>query len=171
MDQKKLTVITLVFVVAAAVVVNEMVIRSKSQEQNREVASFGQRFEPEQIKWEQELAKTVSTAADGKTVIAAKPSLSEKFLFEALEGKYDAQVVDGKILRISLLQNQEGINFSSVEVFKKYSGVFKDASKFESKTVENGIESVVLKNSEDRQIGHVTVRRNAEGRVVDIEIQ
>jgi hypothetical protein len=171
MEQKKLAVISMVFVVAAAVVVNEMVIRAKSQDLNREVASFGQRFEPEQIKWEQELAKTVSTASDGKTVIGSKPSLSEKFLFEALEGKYDAKVVDGKILRISLLQNQMGINFSSVDVFKKYSGVFKDASRFEGLPLENGVEKVLLKNSEDRQIGQVTVRRDSDGRIVDIEIQ
>lgn len=170
MNQKKLIIVTLVVVVAAAVTVNELVMRSKSQEQNREVASFGERYQPEQIKWEQELAKTVSRDS-GKTLIAAKPTISDKFLYEALAGQYEAQVVNGKILRISLLQNQEGLSLDTPNVLQKYSAVFKDANGFETKQVDSAIESVVLKNAEGRQIGHVTIRRNTTGKVVDIEIE
>ena len=65
MDQKKLTIITLLVVVAGAVGINEMLIRKENKEQNREVASFGERFVPEQIKWEQELARNVSREAHG----------------------------------------------------------------------------------------------------------
>jgi hypothetical protein len=170
MNQKKLIIVTLVVVVAAAVTVNELVIRSKGQEQNREVASFGERYAPEQVKWEQELAKTVSRDS-GKTLIGAKPTVSDKFLYEALAGQYEAQVVNGKILRISLLQNQEGLTLDTPNVLQKYSAVFKDANGFESKQVDSAIESVVLKNTEGRQIGHVTIRRNPAGKVVDIEIE
>jgi hypothetical protein len=170
MNQKKLIIVTLVVVVAAAVTVNELVMRSKGQEQNREVASFGERYQPEQIKWEQELAKTVSRDS-GKTLIAAKPTISDKFLYEALAGQYEAQVVNGKILRISLLQNQEGLSLDTTNVLQKYSAVFKDANGFETKKVDTAIESVILKNGEGRQIGHVTIRRNPAGKVVDIEIE
>lgn len=170
MSQKKLIIVTLVVVVAAAVTVNELVLRSKGQEQNREVASSGERFQPEQIKWEQELAKTVSRDA-GKTLIAAKPSISDKFLYEALAGQYEAQVVNGKILKISLMQNNEGLTLDTAGALKKYSAVFKEAQSFETKQVDTAIESVVLKNAEGRQIGHVTIRRNNEGKVVDIEIE
>ena len=170
MNQKKLIIVTLVVVVAAAVTVNELVMRSKGQEQNREVASFGERYAPEQVKWEQELAKTVSRDS-GKTLIGAKPTISDKFLYEALAGQYEAQVVNGKILRISLLQNQEGLSLDTPNVLQKYSAVFKDANAFETKKVDSAIESVVLKNTEGRQIGHVTIRRNPAGKVVDIEIE
>lgn len=171
MEQKKLTIITLLVVTVGAVGVNEFLIKKVNQDQNREVASFGERYQPEQIKWEQELAKTVSREANSKTVIAARPSVSEKFLFEALEGKYDAVVVDGKLLKISLIENQEPISLNVEQVLKKYSGVFKDAAAFEQKNVDAATYWVYLKNSDGKQIGQVTIRRNTEGRVLDIEIQ
>ena len=73
MNQKKLTIVTLVVVVAGAVLVNEFIVRAGVKDKDREVASFGERFTPEQIKWEQELANTVAKDS-GKIVVGAKPS-------------------------------------------------------------------------------------------------
>ena len=171
MNQKKLTILTLLVVVAGAVGVNELVIRSANKEQNREVASFGERFVPEQIKWEQELARNVSREAHGKTLIADRPSISEKFLYEALEGKYQAQVVDGKLLKISVIQNQEGVALDTKTAFTKYAAVFKEAKSFESKVVDQATESVVLKNAGGLTIGNVTIHRTSDGRLLDLEIQ
>lgn len=171
MDQKKLTVITLLVVVAGAVSINEIVIRNANKEQNREVASFGERFVPEQIKWEQELAKTVAKEAHGKTLFADRPSISEKFLFEALEGKYQAQVVDGKLLKIVVMQNQEGVNLNTQVALKKYAAVFKGATDFETSQTDASTENVVLKNASGNKIGNVTIHRNSEGRLLDLEIQ
>ncbi|MGZ3690971.1 MAG: hypothetical protein ACXVAX_05695 [Pseudobdellovibrio sp.] len=171
MDQKKLTILTLLVVVAGAVGINEMLIRKESKEQNREVASFGERFVPEQIKWEQELARSVSREAHGKTLIADRPSISEKFLYEALEGKYQAQVVNGKLLKITMIPNQEGVTLDTKTAFTKYAGVFKEAKSFESKTVDPTTEDVVLKNAGGQPIGNVTIHRNSEGRLLDLEIQ
>jgi len=135
------------------------------------VASFGERFAPEQIKWEQELAQTVAKDASGKTVVGAKPSQNEKFLFEALEGKYEAQVVDGKLLKISVIQSMLPIELNTDDVLKKYSAVFKGATGFEKSTVDAQTEAVLLKNADGKSIGNVTIRRNGEGRVLNIEIQ
>lgn len=171
MNQKKLTILTLVVVVAGAVAVNELIVRVSGQDQNREVASFGERFVPEQIKWEQELAKTVSRDASSKTLFAAKPSVSEKFLYEALEGKYDAQVVNGKLLKISLMQNQEAVLMNTAEVFKKYSEVFKGANSYQTQTLTPTTEAIVLKDTVGKDMGRVTIQRSAEGRVLGIEIK
>ena len=151
--------------------VNEFIIRAGTKDKDREVASLGERFAPEQIKWEQELASAVAKDANSKTLIGARPSLNEKFLFEALEGKYEAQVVDGKLLKISLIQNMLPLELSTADLLKKYSGVFKGAKDFERSTVDNSTESVLLKNADGKSIGNVTIRRDTEGRVLNIEIQ
>ncbi len=178
MSQKKLTTLTLLVVVAGAVAINEFIIRNSTIEQNREVASFGERFEPEQIKWEQELARTLSKET-GKTLIGTKPSINEKFLFEALAGKYEASVVDGKLLKISLLSNQTALALSTDNLIKNYPAVFKGAKSFEKfnrntaseTTNEAKTESVVLKNVNGKAIGKVTILRDDQGRVINIEIQ
>lgn len=170
MNQKKLTIVTLVVVIAGAVLVNEFIVRAGVKDKDREVASFGERFTPEQIKWEQELANTVAKDS-GKIVVGAKPSQNEKFLFEALEGKYDAQVVDGKLLKISLIQNMLPLELNTDDLLKKYSAVFKGAKGFEKSTVDAQTEAVVLKNADGKSIGNVLIHRNGDGRVLDIAIQ
>lgn len=170
MSQKKLTILTLLVVVIGAVTINEFIIRNSSKEQEREVASFGERFEPEQIKWEQELAKSVSKETS-KTLIGAKPSLNEKFLFEALEGKYEASVVNGKLLKISLMSNQTALELNTDNIIKKYSAVFKDASSYEKSTLDATTENIILKNVEGKSIGKVMILRDDQGRVTNIEIQ
>ncbi len=169
MTQKKLTLITLMVVVAGAVLINEFILRSTVKDQDREVASFGERFEPEQIKWEQELARSVSKET-GKTLIGARPSLNEKFLFEALEGKYEASVVNGKLLKISLMTNQTALDLKTDSLIKKYGSVFKDATTFETNT-DKATEHVTLKNIDGKSIGKVMILRDDQGRVINIEIQ
>lgn len=170
MNQKKLTILTLFVVVAGAVAINEFIIRNSAKEQDREVASFGERFEPGQIKWEQELAKSVSKET-GKTLIGSKPSLNDKFLFGELQGKYEANVVNGKFLKISLISNQTALELNTDELIKNYSSVFKDAKAFEKSKVNNQTENVVLKNSDGNSVGNVTILRDDQGRVTSIEIQ
>jgi hypothetical protein len=170
MNQKKLTILTLVIVVTGAVAINEFIIHNSTQQQDREVASSGQRFEPQQIKWEQELAKTVSLQT-GKTLLGAKPSLNEKFMFEALEGKYEASVVNGKLLKISLLPNQQALVLSTDNLIKNYSSIFKDAKSFDTNKADPVTEKVTLKNIEGKAVGLVTILRDDQGRVTKIEIQ
>lgn len=169
MTQKKLTIITLFVVVAGAVLINEFILRSTVKGQDREVASLGERFEPEQIKWEQELARSVSKET-GKTLIGARPSLNEKFLFEALEGKYEASVVNGKLLKISLMTNQTALDLKTDNLIKKYASVFKDATTFET-DADKATERVILKNNDGKAIGKVMILRDDQGRVFNIEIQ
>lgn len=170
MSQKKLTVITLFVVVLCAVSINEFIIRKSNQEQGREVASFGERYAPEQIKWEQELAKSVSRES-GKTLLGTKPSATDKFFFEALQGKYEAQFNEGKHLKISLIQNQSALELNMADLIKNYAPVFKEAASFEQTTAVAGAENVVLKNAQGKSIGQVTIKRNDQGRVLSIEIQ
>lgn len=172
MNQKKLTIVTLLVVIAGAVSVNELIMRSSSKEQDRELASFGERFSPEQIKWEQELARSVSKETSGKTVIGAKPSLNEKFLYEALAGRYQASLVnEGKFLKISLLPNQNALELPIENLIRDYSSIFKNAKSFAKVSSNNNVDQLILKNNAGQEIGKVLVLKNDEGRVLNIEIQ
>ena len=171
MNQKKLIIVTLFVVVAGAVCIYEFIIRNSSKE-DREVASAGERYAPEQIKWEQELARTVSKETSDKTVIGAKPSLNEKFLYEALAGHYKAALAQqGKNLQISLLPNQDGIELNMTNLVRDYSPIFKNAKSFVKSSVNANTDSLLLKNGEGREVGKVIIQKNDQGRVLNIEIQ
>lgn len=170
MNKKQLTLITLATVVIGAVLVNEFVRRNLSEDQNRDVASFGERFEPEQIRWEQELAKIVSKETTGKTLVAEKPSWNDKFLFEALEGRYEAVVAEGKLLNIRLQPNQTAIELDTQKLIAEYAAVFKNAQSYD-KAVDGKYENVILKNSTGKAIGKVVFERDDQGRVLSITIQ
>ncbi|AGH95877.1 hypothetical protein [Pseudobdellovibrio exovorus] len=171
MNQRKKIGLTLFMVVAGAVAVNELVIQNSSQEQNRGVANVGERFQPEQIKWEQELAKTVAQDPSGKILIGKKPNLQEKLLFGALEGKYEASVVNGKLLKIALLPNQTPVTLKTDQLIKQHGSVFKDAQSYEVVNSDAQHENILLKNSQGQEIGKVSIERNDQGRVLNIEIQ
>ncbi len=69
------------------------------------------------------------------------------------------------------MQNQEAVALDTKTAFTKYAAVFKQAKGFESKTVDQVTESVILKNENGQPIGSVTIHRNPEGRLLDLEIQ
>ncbi len=171
MKQKNIIFVTLVVVAVGAVFVNELIVQGADSESNREVASSSERYRPEQIKWEQELARTISRETNSQTILAAQPSLSEKFLYEALEGRYEAQVVNGKILKITLMPNREALNIDVNSVIKKYSSVFKEAKGFNRQLAEANTETINLIGADAQSIGRVIVLRNAQGLLTSLEIQ
>lgn len=179
MNQKKLAVLTLFVVVLGAVLINEFILRKSatylnSDSNNREVASFGERFEPERIKWEQELAKSVSKDT-GKTLLGEKPSLHDKFLFEALAGKYEANFIDGKLLKIKLIDKQTPLILKTEELIKNHASIFKGAQSFahsfEKSASDAVTENLDLKDAKGQSIGKATILRDDQGRVTSIEVQ
>ena len=114
MSQKTMIVISMCFVVVCAVGVNEFVLKADSTDQNRQVASFTQRFEPEQIKWEQELANSISKDSQSKTVLASKPNYQDRLLFETFAGHYEAHLDGGKINKITLLPHQAPVELNEI---------------------------------------------------------
>lgn len=169
MSQKKLIILSLLVVVIGAVAVNELVIRNSEQEQNRVLASFAERFQPEQIQWEQELARTVAQDPNRKTLVGAKPSLSDRFLYEALQGRYEAVLTtDGQLARLTLRPQQGALELNMEQLIGQYSALFRGASTFEIKD-KNG--TLNLKNSKGESVGLAVVQRNDEGRITQIEIR
>lgn len=171
MTQKNKTVLSLFAVVLGAVVVNEIIIRSSSTEQDRQVASFGERFEPKQIKWEQELAQTVSKETNTKTLLGKKPNLQDRLLFEVFEGHYEAQLDEGKIHKISLLQNQSPIALNTEDFLKEYAPALKSFDSYEVSKTDSKNELIQLKNKNGQAVGQMQIQRDDQGRVLSIEVQ
>ena len=169
MNQKAITIMSMSLVIFGAVMVNEFVLKSGNTEQNREVANFGERFEPSQIKWEQELANSISKDEQAKTVIATKPSSEDKLLFEIFEGRYEAQLNQGKINKIALMPNQSPIELNTAAFLKDYAVVMKDFDTFEMMESTPQADSVQLKKS-GVVVGNLKISRDDKGRVLSIEI-
>lgn len=171
MNQKVITTVSLSLVILGAVLVNEFVIKSAAADQDRQVASFGERFEPNQIKWEQELANEISKDSNAKTVLATKPNSRDKLLFEIFEGRYEAQMNQGKINKIALLPNQAPVEITTTDFMKEYAPEMKEFHTYEIANTINSTSTVNLKNSKGDVIGNLQINRDDKGRVLSIEVQ
>jgi hypothetical protein len=171
MTQKNITIFSLCAVVLGAVVVNEIIIRNSNTEQDRAVASFGERFEPSQIKWEQELAQTVSKNSNAKTLLGKKPNLQDRLLYEVFEGRYEAKLDQGKIQKITLLQNQAPLEMKTVDFLKDYAMVIKNFDHYEVSNADAKNESIQLIDKQNQRIGVLNIQRDDQGRVLSIEVQ
>lgn len=171
MNQKTTTILAMVSVIVASVLVNELVMKATSSDKDRDIASFGERFEPSQIKWEQELANTISKDAHAKTVLGIKPNPQDKLLFEIFEGRYEAQMTDGRIRKISLLPNQDPLEIKTAEFIKEYAALTKDFDIYEMSSSTAQAESVNLKKKSGEVVGNLVINRDDKGRVVSVQVQ
>ena len=171
MTQKNITIISMCAVVLGAVLVNEMIMKTASSEQDRNVASFGERFEPNQIKWEHELAQTVSTDAKSKTLLGSKPNLQDRLLFEGFEGRYEAKLDQGQIQKISLLQNQAPIEMKTETFLNDYAHLIKGFETYSVAKTNEHTETVQLKDKAGAGVAVLKIERDDQGRVLNIEIQ
>lgn len=169
MKQKTINILSMAFVLVASVLVNEIVLKATTSDKERDVASFGERYEPNQIKWEHELANTISKNTDLKTVVAMKPNDKDQLLFEVLEGRYEARMESGKIHKISLLPNQMPVEIKTNDFMKKYLTVAKNISNYETQKNNDNSDTVVLKNSSGTVVGQLKISRDDQGRVLSIE--
>lgn len=171
MTQKTSTIMAMGLVLIASVVVNELVLKATSNDKDRDVASFGERFEPSQIKWEQELANTISKDSAAKTVLGIKPNPQDKLLFEIFEGRYQAQMNGSRINKISLLPNQSPLEIKTADFIKEYAALSKDFDVYEMAQSTALKESVNLKKKSGETVGNLVINRDEKGRVVSVEVQ
>lgn len=170
MTQKNITIMSMCAVIAGAVLVNEYIVRNIKSEQDRNVASFGERFEPNQIKWEQELAQSVSKDSKTKTLLGTKPNLHDRLLFEVFEGRYEAKLDQGKIQKISVLENQAPIQMKTDDFLNDYGSLLRNYSSYTKTQVDAAHEDVQLKAKDGAAVGVLKIERDDKGRVLNIEI-
>lgn len=171
MQQKNITIFSMLGIVLAAVLVNETVIRPNEADQNRQVASLTERFEPNQIKWEQELAKTVSRLPQPKLMIGHRPNLQDRLIYEVFEGRYEAKLEEGKMKKITLMPNQVPLELKTIDFMTPYISSFKDFDTYTQTSVDPQHEQIRLKDKAGVEVGQLEIVRDDKGRVLTIELQ
>lgn len=169
-DQRKLTLFSLIAVVLGAVAVNEFVLKDNST-QDRGLASFGERNEPGQIKWEHELANDVSQDLQGTAHLSKKPSSVDRLMFEMLQGKYEAQLHEGVITKLQVQNSQTPVEISTDRFLKSYGSILRSYDTYIVSNMDQNHELVLLKNKTGKDMGSFLIERDSEGRVVSIDIK
>lgn len=160
---------SLAFVILIAFVTHYFFV-SQIQSKDRDVASYGERNSVEQIQWEQNLAKDL---AEGKmkALMPSKVSWQDVFFYEFLKGQYNISMSKGVVEKISLQNQQEGVEINISEFMSVFGPKFKNYSKFQTIKNSNNSETVELQDSSGQSAGQFLFQRNDQGRVVEIVIQ
>lgn len=136
----------------------------------RGVASFGERNSVEQIKWEQNLARDL---AEGKvkTQMPSQLSWQDVLVYEYLRGQYNISMKQGQIEKITLQEQQEGFAIDIYQFMKEYGPKLKKYSKFEIKKTDAKQDVVELLDASGHDAGAFLFNRNDQGRVTEIVVQ
>lgn len=161
----------MIAVVASAILVNEFVLKDNSMDSGRQMASFGERNEPDQIRWEQELAKSVSQDAQGTSMVGKKPSRIDRLMFEMLEGKYEAELNRGVVSRLVIQRNQTPVQLNTETFMKNYGSVLRNFDRYEVSLLDPLHENVILKNKNGENVGQFVIERDSLNRVVGIDVK
>ena len=175
-DKPSLVGVSLVAVFLATIVLNE-VVKSPSlsvQARSRQIASLNESEIKKEISWEQGWAKQVS-AGTVKGKMAARPSLQDELLYGALEGKYNVQFHNGKIVSLELSETGSASPIAKInplDFLQKYKGFFSDQLQSVKLTESNGEQlSFDLIGNNNQILGKALVELNSEGQVKKLNIK
>lgn len=112
-EQKSVLMVSLASVFLMAIFLNQWVVGGNNQELatqgNRGIASFQPTKIAQEVKWEHELAKRLSSDPSAKALaLAEKPTLRDEMVFGFLEGKYGMKVLQGRIHSLEFIDAQAG---------------------------------------------------------------
>lgn len=161
--------VSLVGVIAVAFATHYFFVKH-IEEQDRDVASFGERNSVDQIKWEQNLARDL---AEGKvkTQLSSQVSWQDVFVYEFLRGQYNISLKQGQIDRITLQEQHEGFAIDVNQFMKDYGAKIKNYSKYEVKKIDAKQDVIVLQDASGHDAGAFLFNRNDQGRVTEIVVQ
>ncbi|MNK07453.1 hypothetical protein D3C87_253670 [compost metagenome] len=132
-EQKAALVVSLASVFLVAVFLNQWLVGGNSQDAsaqgNRGIASFQPTKLTQDVKWEQELAKKLSSDASAKALaLGEKPTVRDDLIFGYLEGKYGMKVMQGRIHSLEFIDAQAGEQPLAIadkrQFLTDYSGAF-----------------------------------------------
>ena len=166
---KNKILLSLAFVIGTAFVTQQFFV-SRLQEKDREVASYGERNSVQQIKWEQNLAKDLSSGKV-KTQMPSQLSWQDVFVYEFLRGQYNLTLRQGHIEKITLQDQQEGFSIDEHQFMSDYGQKMKIYSKYDIKKIDDKSDLVELKDAAGQSAGSFLFNRNDQGRVTEIVVQ
>ncbi len=175
-DKPSLVGVSLVAVFLATIVLNE-VVKSPSlsvQARSRQIASLNESEIKKEISWEQGWAKQVS-AGNVKGKMAVRPSLQDELLYGALEGRYNVQFHNGKIVSLELSEASSSnpvAKINPLDFLQKYKTFFSDKLQSVKMTESKGEHLTFdLIGNNNQILGKALVELNSEGQVKKLNIK
>lgn len=178
-EKPSLVGISLVGVFLATMVLNE-IVKSTSlsvQAQSRQMASVNEQDVKKEVSWEHEMASRLSSSeATSADKGAAKPSLKDELLYGTLEGRYNVQFENGKIISLELNGERGTIADSNrlnpVDLLEKYKSFFSDhLAKVRVAELNGDNQTFELIGEKDQVIGKALVELDSEGHVKKLSIK
>ncbi len=161
-------ILSFVFVLGIAFLTHFFFVQ-RVENQNRGVASFGERNSTGQIKWEHKVAEEL--AQQNQFQGSQKVSWHDSLVYEYLAGQYNIDIKQGQIQRLELQGQMDGVRFKTEEFVEKYGPKMKNYAKFKINKVDALTEKVELTDASGAAAGSFVIQRNDQGRVQAISIQ
>lgn len=136
---------------------------------NRNIASFMDRTSGQQVQWEQQVAKDISTMKPKATGL--KRSEKDQLFFEFLQGQYNYRAIGEKDRLIELSESNEGVVIDTKSFVEKFGQQLQNFSTFEITPLHEKEEKVSLMDQYGAPTGFFIIHRNDQGRVQTILIQ
>lgn len=138
---------------------------------NRFIASLPENQRPENLKWESKMATELSTKSL-PVISAQKPKSSDQLLFGELRGQYAAVLNDQfKISKLQLIGDGQFVisDFQQFLVSKRQLFSIDFDSARDAGEIEGVLKYKLFKAS--KEVGEVTIERNAFGNLKSLEFQ
>ena len=169
-------IVSLLFVVGIAFSTHYFFIgqmKNQNSDSDRGLASFGERNSSGQIKWEQNVAQEISSDLENQNQLQ-KPTLmgwQDKLVYEFLRGKYNVEIKQGSIEKLTLQDQESGIELNVDQFMKSYGAQLKKFTKYELRKIDDQNEQVELFDQSGQASGIISFTKNDQGLVTEIKIQ
>lgn len=176
-EKKAMLSLSLASVFLVTIFLNEWLKVSQhlDSKEKREIASVGAVDLKKEIDWEHNWARKLSsTEVSVKGQTALKPSLKDEFLYGALEGLYNVQFRNGKILSLelnSMRQTGQNPDLDPVALLKKYKSLIHDRlADVRAVRSEDHKKVFELLSDASQVVGRAVVEFNDNGAIQKIDI-
>lgn len=128
-ERRAFMVFSLGTVFISSMFLNQLLSKTRDdiEKQGRAVASIDNTIDVRQVKWEQELAKSISKNNSEQVLAGGRPSLQDQLVFGELEGKYGVKLSAGRISSLEFLSEANIANpklvMDRAGFLEKYRGV------------------------------------------------
>lgn len=175
-NQKAILALSILSVVMLSVLTNQYITRPHDAKgQSRGIASVAAPMNLSDVRWEHELARELAVTKDSREAhLAEKPSLKDELIFGALEGRYGARVLNGRIAQLEFanVAGEEALKVDDRAAFlTKYREAFLlNFERVGLASTSSEHEVWNLLNSERTIVGQARFSFDGQGRVLSMTL-
>lgn len=172
-QRRSVLALSILSVLMLSVISNQWLTKSSEQTRSRGIASIGE-VAVSNVKWEHELANTLSNAKGLSGTLAERVSLRDELVFGELEGRYGVRIKDGRVesLEYTAREGETALNLKNRAAFlMKYRSVL--SVSFDQAGLASsapGVETWNLMTSDKTIVGTAKFTLDNSGNVTSINL-